>query len=95
MMMPDDAKSAQTMAEGARWRKAGHDANRPKRWHEGQMEDESTFMEHHLREEEATLREEEATCFEVSRKGKEKRRDLAKAGNCELMIFRIYSELQM
>ena len=88
-MMPDDAKSAQTMAEGARWRKAGHDANRPKRWHEGQMEDESTFMEHHLREEEEHhlreeeehhLREEEATCFEVSRKGKEKRRDLAKAG---------------
>ena len=75
MMMPDDAKSAQTMAEGARWRKAGHDANRPKRWHEGQMEDESTFMEHHLREEEGTR-------FEVSRKGKEKRRDLAKAGNC-------------
>ena len=73
MMMPDDAKSAQTMAEGARWRKAGHDANRPKRWHEGQMEDESTCMEHHLREE-------EATCFEVSRKGKEERRDLAKAG---------------
>jgi hypothetical protein len=30
-------------------------------------------MEHHLREE-------EATCFEVSRKGKEKQRDLAKAG---------------
>ncbi len=78
--MPDDAKSAQTMAEGARWRKApDDDANRPKRWlrardgrpkrwHEGQMEDESTFMEHHLREE-------EATCFEVSqkRKGKAKR----------------------
>ena len=52
---------------------ADDDANRPKRWHEGQMEDESTFMEHHLREE-------EATCFEVSRKGKEKQRDLAKAG---------------
>jgi hypothetical protein len=45
-------------------------------------------MEHYLREEEGTR-------FEVSRKGKEKRRDLAKAGNCELMIFRIYSELQM
>ena len=28
------------------------------------------------------LREEEGTRFEVSRKGKEKRRDLAKAGNC-------------
>jgi hypothetical protein len=47
------------------------------------------------------LREEEETRFEVSRKGKEKQRDLAKAGNyakadnCELMIFRIYSELQM
>ncbi len=42
-----------------------------------------------------SLREEEGTRFKVSRKGKEKRRDLAKAGNCELMIFRIYSELQM
>ena len=55
MMMPDDAKSAQTMAEGARWCKApDDDANRPKRglrardgrpkrWHEGQLEDESAF----------------------------------------------------
>jgi hypothetical protein len=43
------------------------------------------YMEHHLR----------TTRFEASRKRKRKAERLSKAGNYELMLVRIYSELQM